>query len=57
MTLDVHLANLNSKSYVADLGRRGVARFLDAERAALLAEFPDGVITEAYRTVLAVVRP
>jgi SAM-dependent methyltransferase len=57
VTLDVHLANLNSKSYVADLGRRGVARFLDAERAALLAEFPHGVVTEAYRTVLAVVRP
>ncbi len=57
VALGVHLANLNSKSYVAALGRRGARRFLAAERAALVAEFPDGTVTEAYRTVLAVVRP
>ncbi len=57
VTLDVHLANLNSKSYVAALGPAGAERFLAAERAALLAEFPNGVITETYRTVLAVARP
>lgn len=56
VALDVHLANLNSKSYVAGLGRRGADRFLAAERAALLTEFPDGMVTEAYRTVVAVVR-
>ena len=57
VALDVHLANLNSKSYVAALGRDGAGRFLATERAALIAEFPDGMVTEAYRTVLAVVRP
>ncbi len=56
VALDVHLANLNSKSYIAALGPDGVARLLEAERAALLAEFPDGVVTEAYRSVLLVVR-
>ena len=57
VAIDVHLANLNSKSYVAALGRDGAGRFLAAERAALVAEFPDGMVTEDYRTVLAVVRP
>ena len=57
VALDVHLANLNSKSYVAALGPDGAGRFLAAERAALIAEFPDGMVTEGYRTVLAVVRP
>ena len=54
--MDVHLANLNSKSYVAALGPDGAAALLAAERTALLAEFPDGVVTETYRTVLEVVR-
>jgi len=56
VALNVHLANLNSKSYVAVLGHHGVGQFLATERAMLLAQFPDGVVTEAYRTVLAVVR-
>jgi SAM-dependent methyltransferase len=56
VAIDVHLANLNSKSYVAALGERGAARFLAAERAALAAEFPAGMVTEDYRTVLAVAR-
>lgn len=56
LPLDAHLANLNSKSYVAGLGPEGAAAFLETERAALLAEFPDGVVTERYRTTLEVVR-
>jgi SAM-dependent methyltransferase len=56
VTIGVHLANLNSRSYVAALGTGGAARFLAAERAALAAEFAGGMVTEAYRTVLAVVR-
>jgi ubiquinone/menaquinone biosynthesis C-methylase UbiE len=54
--LDAHLANLHSKSYVAALEPEVAAAFLEAERAALLAEFPDGLVTESYRTVLEVVR-
>jgi SAM-dependent methyltransferase len=56
VAIGIHLANLNSKSYVAALGERGAARFLAAERAALAAQFPGGMVTEDYRTVLAVVR-
>jgi SAM-dependent methyltransferase len=56
LPLAAHLANLNSKSYVAGLGPDGAAAFLEAERAALLAEFPDGLVTERYRTMLEVVR-
>jgi SAM-dependent methyltransferase len=54
--LEAHLANLNSKSYVAALGPEAATAFLEAERAALLAEFPDGTVTERYRTTLEVVR-
>jgi SAM-dependent methyltransferase len=54
--IDLHLANLNSKSYVGGLGATGAAAFLADERAALLAEFPDGMVPERYRTVLEVVR-
>jgi len=54
--LDVHLANLNSKSYVASLGRDDAAAFLATERAALRAWFPGEMITENYRTVLNLVR-
>jgi SAM-dependent methyltransferase len=57
VALDTHLANLSSKSYVASLGPEGAAAFLALERALLLAEFPDGVVTETYRTVLEVIRP
>jgi ubiquinone/menaquinone biosynthesis C-methylase UbiE len=56
LPLAAHLANLNSKSYVAGLGPVGAAAVLETERAALLAEFPDGVVTERYRTMLEVVR-
>jgi SAM-dependent methyltransferase len=54
--LEAHLGNLNSKSYVAALGPDAAAAFLGAEREALLAEFPDGLVTESYRTMLEVVR-
>jgi SAM-dependent methyltransferase len=54
--VDAHLANLNSKSYVASLGPEAAAAFLETERAALLAEFPDVRVTETYRTMLEVVR-
>jgi SAM-dependent methyltransferase len=54
--LDLHLANLHSKSYVAGLGPAAAAAFLGVERAILLAEFPDGVVPERYRTVLETVR-
>jgi hypothetical protein len=54
--LEAHLANLNSKSYVAALGSDAAAAFLEAERTALLAEFPGGLVTEAYQTMLEVVR-
>jgi SAM-dependent methyltransferase len=52
--IEVHLANLHSKSYVAALGPDAAA-FLAAEHAALLARFPDGMVTENYRTVLMVI--
>jgi SAM-dependent methyltransferase len=51
----VHLANLNSKSYVASLAPDAAAEFLAAERAALLARFPNGMVTENYRTILMVI--
>jgi hypothetical protein len=54
--IGVHLANLRSKSYVAALAPGAAAAFLAAEPAALLARFPDGMVTENYRTVLLVVR-
>ncbi len=54
--LEVHLANLNSKSYVAALGRGGAAAFLSTERTVLLSRFPGGMVTESYRTVLRAVR-
>jgi SAM-dependent methyltransferase len=52
----VHLANLSSKSYVASLAPDPAAAFLAAERAALLERFPDGMVTENYRTVLKVIK-
>jgi ubiquinone/menaquinone biosynthesis C-methylase UbiE len=56
LPLAAHLANLSSKSYVAGLGPDTAAAFLEAERTALLVEFPDGTVTETYRTILEVVR-
>ncbi|MGE5291812.1 MAG: class I SAM-dependent methyltransferase [Micromonosporaceae bacterium] len=55
LPVDVHLANLSSKSYVARLGADAAAAFLAAERAVLLARFPNGMVTEEYQTILLVV--
>ncbi|MEW1721813.1 class I SAM-dependent methyltransferase [Streptomyces sp. NPDC093109] len=57
VTLDTHLANLGSHSVFQLLGERSTAAFLAAERAALLTEFPDGTVPEAYVTELTVARP
>lgn len=51
--LETHLANLASKSYIAELGDRMPA-FLEQERAILSDLFPDGEITEKFTTLLAV---
>jgi SAM-dependent methyltransferase len=53
--LETHLANLASKSYIADLGD-AMPAFLDREREILAGLFPDGRITEHYRTVLLAAR-
>ncbi|WP_051450612.1 class I SAM-dependent methyltransferase [Actinospica robiniae] len=50
--LETHLANLASKSYIAELGD-GMQAFLDRERAILSDLFPDGEITERFTTLLA----
>ncbi|MDH6124427.1 class I SAM-dependent methyltransferase [Kitasatospora sp. GP82] len=46
--LDTVIADLRSKSYFAVLPAEQQEPALAAERAALLAEFPDGVVTEPY---------
>lgn len=48
ISLDAMMDDLVSRSYVAVLTPEQRAPVLAAERAALLAEFPDGVITEPY---------
>ncbi|MFG2822562.1 class I SAM-dependent methyltransferase [Kitasatospora sp. NPDC048365] len=48
VTVDSHLTDLTSRSYFAVLTEERRAPVLAAERAALLAEFPDGVLTEPY---------
>jgi SAM-dependent methyltransferase len=55
VTLDLHLENLASKSYVAALA--DTEAFLAAERALLLDAFPDGVLVERFSTILFTVRP
>lgn len=49
VTVDGHLTDLRSRSYFAVLSAEQQAPILAAEREALLAEFPDGVIDEPYR--------
>ena len=53
--LETHLANLASKSYIADLGD-DMPAFLEGERQILIKLFPDARITESYRTVLLAAR-
>jgi len=48
ISLDTHLDNLVSKSYVAALANRD--EFLAAERAILSEQFPDGYVTERFGT-------
>lgn len=56
--VDTHLANLASHSIMLIQDERTAAAFLTAERAALLAEFPDGQVEEVYVVELSVaIRP
>lgn len=48
--LDVHLDNVGSKSFIAELP--DPKAFLDRERELLLGVFPDALVTERFRTVL-----
>lgn len=48
VSLDTHLDNLVSKSYVAALSNRD--EFLATERAILSEQFPDGYLTERFGT-------
>ncbi|GAA5002771.1 class I SAM-dependent methyltransferase [Kitasatospora paranensis] len=56
VTLDSHLTDLTSRSYFAVLSAEQQAPVLAAERAALLADFPDGLIAEPYVLDLFVAR-
>ncbi|HWG25333.1 class I SAM-dependent methyltransferase [Actinospica sp.] len=51
VTLDTHLSNLASKSYIAGLGAQ-TEPFLANERALLLELFPDQQLTEKFTTLL-----
>jgi len=54
ITIETHLANMVSKSYIASLPN--VDEFIDTERRILSPLFPDGLITERLSTALFVVR-
>ncbi|WP_354641181.1 class I SAM-dependent methyltransferase [Kitasatospora camelliae] len=56
VTLEGHLADLSSRSYLAVLPSGQRERVLAAERSALAAVFPDGSLTEPYLLDLFVVR-
>jgi SAM-dependent methyltransferase len=51
VSLDTHLSNLASKSYIAGLGA-GTEAFIAHERALLLEHFPDEQVTEKFSTLL-----
>jgi ubiquinone/menaquinone biosynthesis C-methylase UbiE len=55
ISIDDYLTWLRSKSYVAAIGGR-LPEFLDAERASMLATFPDGVVTEPFEVRLIVAK-
>ncbi|MFF0492634.1 methyltransferase domain-containing protein [Nocardia sp. NPDC004068] len=57
VSLVEHLRMLRTLSFVDALESSDRATVLDAERAALADEFPDGVVTESYRTELTLARP
>ncbi|MGJ5898110.1 SAM-dependent methyltransferase [Streptomyces sp. V2] len=54
--LDTHLANIGSHSVFLVDTRERTASFLAAERALLLAEFPDGIVEETYDVALLLAR-
>ncbi|MEU6238339.1 methyltransferase domain-containing protein [Kitasatospora sp. NPDC047058] len=56
ITVDHLLKDLTSRSYLASLDPASRAGVLAEERAALLAEFPDGRLTEPYVLSLTVAR-
>ena len=51
VSIDTHLSNVASKSYIANLGE-GTAPFIARERELLLEVFPDGQVTEKFTTLL-----
>ncbi|HTJ68442.1 MAG TPA: methyltransferase domain-containing protein [Actinospica sp.] len=51
VSLDTHLSNVASKSYIANLGA-GTEPFIANERALLLERFPDGRVIEKFTTLL-----
>ncbi|MER7843340.1 methyltransferase domain-containing protein [Kitasatospora sp. NPDC096077] len=54
VTVEHVLTDLTSRSYLASLGPEGRAPVLAAEREAMLAEFPDGVVVEPFSLNLTV---
>nr|WP_243745345.1 class I SAM-dependent methyltransferase [Streptomyces hainanensis] len=56
LPLDAHLANLSTHSFLAVLDPEACRSVLDAERAILEGEFPDGVVRESYTVHLTVAR-
>ncbi|MFJ8628771.1 class I SAM-dependent methyltransferase [Kitasatospora sp. NPDC093550] len=54
ITVEHALTDLTSRSYLASIGPEERAPVLAAERAALLAEFPDGTVVEPYALDLTV---
>ena len=50
ITVEEHLLNLTSKSYIASLADRDA--FIENERRILLGDFPSGVLTEQFSTIL-----
>ncbi|MCF6523705.1 class I SAM-dependent methyltransferase [Streptomyces sp. JJ36] len=54
LTLEEHLAHLGSRSYFAAIGPDRALPVLEAERAELLALFPDGRLAEPYAVELVV---
>ncbi|GHF47134.1 methyltransferase [Kitasatospora xanthocidica] len=54
VTVDHVLTDLTSRSYVASLSPEERAPVLAAEREAMLAEFPDGVVVEPFKVDLTV---
>jgi SAM-dependent methyltransferase len=54
VTIDTHLANVGSHSFLLVLPERRRTAFLEEERAQLLKLFPDGIVEETYDVLLLV---